>query len=375
MKNTIFYKIALVLISFAGHAQVTLNADGPGGVGTYELITNALAPGTANGAIEAPDAIHPGFGPHITEVFDADLNKNVFVFHSHVSNTPPDNEPVAGKTDRQRVEIKSYNPSPNNLKGIIGETVRYKWRFKIPVGFKPTTSFTHIHQVKAVDGDDDDPLFTITLRKLSTGATRLELLYDENAATATTKYALPALSLFEGVWVEATETIKIGINGTYAMVIKKVSDGTVLVDYNNSNVQTIRPAYTAANGTVYTANSFIRPKWGIYRSLTDIANMRDETLLFSDFSIEELTTLSAEVHSKVKMDIQFPNPVGDRLELSEAIVNQYSGIRIYDNTGKQVVSYDTIPETINVSSLPSGLYLIKFKKENTFSKGIKMIKK
>ena len=375
MKTTIFYGIALLVTSFTGHSQVTLNADGPGGVGTYELITNVLAPGTANGAIEAPDAIHPGFGPHITEVFDATLNKYVFEFHSHVSNTPPDNEPVAGKTDRQRVEIKSYNPSPDNLKGVIGETIRYKWRFKIPVGFKPTTSFTHIHQIKAVDGDDDDPLFTLTLRKLSTGATRLEVLYDENAAASTIKYAVPALSLFEGIWVEATETIKVGLNGTYAIQIKKVSDGTVLVDYSNPNVQTIRPAYTAANGTVYAANSFIRPKWGIYRSLSDIANMRDETILFSDISIEELNTLAIKKNLSNNVEIQFPNPVADQLELSAEILNQYDGIRIYDGVGKQALSHDTIAEKINVSTLPSGLYVVKFKKGNILSKGIKMIKK
>ncbi|WP_394772860.1 T9SS type A sorting domain-containing protein [Flavobacterium sp.] len=376
MKNITYYGIALILTSFTTNAQVILNADGPGGVGTYELITNALAPGTANGAIEAPDAIHPGFGRHIAEVFDTELNKNVFEFYSHVSNTPPDNEPVAGKTDRQRVEIKSYAPSPDNLKGIIGETVQYKWRFKVPVDFKPTTSFTHIHQVKAVDGDDDDPLFTLTLRKLSNGGTRLELIYDKDAAAATVKYQTPNMSLFEGVWVEATETIKVGLQGTYAIIIKKVSDETVLMNYNNPDIQTIRPAYTSGTGVVYAANSFIRPKWGIYRSLTDIANMRDEAIRFSDFSIEELTTtLSAKENSIEKTEIQFPNPVADKLQLSEAILNQYNEIKIYDSSGKQVLINDTISENVNVSALKSGLYIVKFKKGNTLSKGIKMIKK
>lgn len=375
MKNTIFYGIALALTSLTANAQVTLNADGPDGVGTYELISSVLTPGIPFGAIEAPDAIHPGFGRHIAEVFDTELNKNVFEFYSHVSTTPPDNEPVAGKTDRQRVEIKSYAPSPDNLKGVIGETLQYKWRFKVPAGFKPTTSFTHIHQVKAVDGDDDDPLFTLTLRKLSNGGTRLELIYDKDAAAATIKYMSPNMSLFEGVWVEATETIKVGLQGTYAITIKKVSDGTLLMDYSNPNIQTTRPAYTSAAGVVYAANSFIRPKWGIYRSLADIANMRDEAMRFSDFSIEELTTLSTKEHSTDKTEIQFPNPVGDKLQLSEAILNQYTGIRIYDTNGKQVISNDTIAENINVSALKSGLYFIKFKKDNTLSKGIKMIKK
>jgi hypothetical protein len=290
MKNTIFYKIALVLSGFACHAQVTLNADGPHGVGTYELITNTLAPGTANGAVEAPDAIHPGFGRHITEVFDNELKKYVFEFNLHVTNTPPDNEPVKGKTDRQRCEIKSYEPSPDNLKGKSGETVQYKWRFKIPAGFKPTSGFTHIHQVKAVDGDDDHPLFTLTLRKKSKGLNALELIYVQDEATGMIKYQTADMALFEGVWVEATETIKVGLKGAYTITIKKVDDGTILMNYSNSNIQTIRAAYTSKTGTNYVANSFIRPKWGIYRSLKDIANMKDETMRFSDFSIQELTT-------------------------------------------------------------------------------------
>ncbi|OXA72949.1 hypothetical protein B0A67_05735 [Flavobacterium aquidurense] len=283
MKNSIFYTIAVALTSFAGHTQVTLNADGPDGLGTYELITKAFAPGTKEGAVEAPDAIHPGFGRHITEVYDNDLKKYVFEFHLHVSNTPPDNEPVKSKTDRQRVEIKSFEPSPDNLKGINGETVQYKWHFKIPAGFKPTKDFTHIHQIKAVDGDAGNPLFTLTLRKMTNGSNQLELIYVKDEATKMIKYQTVDMSLFEGIWVEATETIKVGRKGTYAITIKKVDDGTVLMKYSNSNIQTIR-----------ADNSFIRPKWGMYRSLKDIANMKDETMRFSDFSIQELTTISGK---------------------------------------------------------------------------------
>jgi len=283
MKNTIFYGIALAMTTFITNAQVTLNADGPDGLGTYELITKALARGTKNGAVEAPDAIHPSFGRHITEVYDDDLKKYVFEFNLHVTNTPPDNEPVKGKTDRQRVEIKSFEPSPDNLKGTTGETVQYKWRFKIPKGFKPTKDFTHIHQIKAVDGDAGNPLFTLTLRKMTNGSNQLEIIYVKDKASKMIKYQTVNMSLFEGTWVEATETIKVGLKGTYAITIKKVSDGKTLMNYSNSNIQTIR-----------ADNSFIRPKWGMYRSLKDIANMKDETMRFSDFSIKELTVLSGK---------------------------------------------------------------------------------
>ncbi len=121
------------------------------------------------------------FGRHIAEVFDTDLNKNVFEFYIHVT---PDNDRCIN-FDRQRIEIKTYDSSPDNLKGTLGETVTYKWRFKIPVGFQPSANFTHIHQVKAVGGDDDNPIFTLTLRKASPN--KLELNYVKDDFSGTTK--------------------------------------------------------------------------------------------------------------------------------------------------------------------------------------------
>ena len=35
------------------------------------------------------------------------------------------------------------------------------------------------------------------------------------------------------------------------------------------------------------------PKWGIYRSLNDSANLRDEGVLFADFRIREIDTASS----------------------------------------------------------------------------------
>jgi hypothetical protein len=64
-------------------SQVNLRADGPGS--TYELINSTLG-GTAE---EVPDCGDPGFGRHITEVFDSTLGKYVFAFYMHVT---PDND-------------------------------------------------------------------------------------------------------------------------------------------------------------------------------------------------------------------------------------------------------------------------------------------
>jgi hypothetical protein len=240
---------------------VVLNADGPGN--TYELINSVLAPGFD--AVENPECVHPAFGRHIAEVFDAELNKYVFEFYSHVA---ADNDRCIN-FDRQRIEIKTYDQSPANLIGTTGETIIYKWYFRLAAGFKSSSNFTHIHQIKPVNGDDGTPLFTLTARKGTPD--KLELIHDN-----TTKVVIVDLSLFTGVWVEATEMVKVGANGSYSMLIKRVSDGTTLLNYSNTNIMTIRPS-----------NDFIRPKWGIYRSLNNAGDLRDESIRFNTFSIEE----------------------------------------------------------------------------------------
>lgn len=272
MKNFSFLSFIAALIITANipvivHSQaVTLNADGPGN--TYELINGAFDPG--NSAVENPECVHGSFGRHVAEVFDAELNRNVFEFYSHAAI---DNDRCLF-FDRQRIEITTTPSSPSNLKTTTGETVTYKWRFKLPVGFQPTSSFTHIHQVKAVGGDEGSPIFTLTPRKGTPN--KLELIHVLDSNSGTNKLAIVPLSIFEGIWVEATEVIKAGTAGTYSIIIKKVSDGTTLFTYSNANILTERPS-----------NSFIRPKWGIYRSIASPADLRDEAMRFSDFTIAE----------------------------------------------------------------------------------------
>lgn len=240
---------------------VTLNADGPGD--TYELINSKLAPGFD--VVENPECIHPAFGRHIAEVWDADLSSYVFEFYSHVT---PDNDRCI-VFDRQRIEIKTYDQSPANLIGTIGETITYTWRFRMAPGFQPSSGFTHIHQVKPVGGDDGTPLFTLTARKGSPN--KMELIHDN-----TTKVATVELSQFTGVWVEVNETLKVGANGSYSIEIKRVADSLSILSYNHSDIMTIRPS-----------NNFIRPKWGIYRSLNNPGDLRDESIRFNGFSILE----------------------------------------------------------------------------------------
>lgn len=257
--------IALEKEGDSGNA-VVLNADGPGN--TYDLITSVLAPGY--NPIEVPDCNHAAFGPHINELWDDDLNTNVFRFLMH---TEPDNDRCIN-FDRQRNEIKSYGQSPDNLLGIENETVVYKWKFKLPAGFQSSPNFTHIHQLKSVGGAlESMPMYTLTTRK--SNPDRLELRYAETDRQVTL-IQTPLAPLID-VWLEVTETIKYGVAGTYEINIKRVSDGVALLEYSNDNMINWRPNA-----------SFVRPKWGIYRSLQNAQDLRDEALLFANFSIEEL---------------------------------------------------------------------------------------
>lgn len=355
-------KLAAILVLITiniSYSQVVLNANAPGN--TYERITNFFAPGNGTGAVEAPDETpdgsHQNFGRHIAEVLDTDLNKYVFEFYSHYAL---DNDVATLSTDKQRVEIKTYAASPDNLKGTLGENIIYKWMFKIPIGFQPSTNFTHLHQIKAVDGDDSSPIFTLTPRKGTPN--KLELIYVANSISGTDKLSIVDLLPFEGNWIEAEEIIHVGSSGSYSITLKKHSDGTVLLSYSNSNIATIRPD-----------NTFIRPKWGIYRSLNDIVNLRDEAVRFSDFSIEEVNLNTTTIQNE-ELLASFPNPVHDKLEISNEIMQQFDKLRLFDITGKLLLEKgDLLPE-IDVSFLKTGMYFIRFSNKQNQSESIKIIK-
>ena len=270
------------LTSAESYSQAILKANEKGNC--YELIDSVFAPG-AN-AVESPDqcTIHADFGRHIKMVWDETLKKQVFEFTIHLS---PDNDRCI-KFDRQRVEIKTFSPSPDSLKGTIGETITYKWKFRLPFNFQPSPSFTHIHQIKAVGGDAGEPLFTLSPRFNKNGNT-LQLIYTSDKGVRATVLEERSLSPFLGVWVEATEVITVGEKGSYSITVNKVGNEKSMLSYSTKNIKTIR-----------ADNEFIRPKWGIYRSLNHPEYLRDESVRFADFSIYEDPSMSYHSNKTAK---------------------------------------------------------------------------
>ncbi|RXP45217.1 T9SS C-terminal target domain-containing protein [Lutibacter sp. HS1-25] len=352
MKIKLYVFLAIILISQNQVAQVLLNANGPGD--TYELINAVLAPGY--NVVEAPDCSHTEFGRHIDEVFDNELNINVFRFLIH---TIPNNDRCIN-LDRQRNEIKTYDKSPDNLLGVSGEKVIYKWKFKLPTGFQSSSSFTHIHQLKSVGGLlESMPMYTLTTRKGSPD--KLQLRYAETSTQITLKET--DLTPFIGTWVEVTETIEYGLNGTYKIDIQKVSDGTLMFSYLNNSIVNWR-----------ADASFVRPKWGIYRSLNNPLNLRDETLLFANFSIEELVTLSVkEIELLQKNVIIYPNPSNQNVFFTNNSLYPINSIEIFDYLGSVVkVLQPESNRIIDISNLTSGIYFVVFK-NNQINVGVQKL--
>jgi len=254
---------ALLLQASTGlYAQTFLIAEAE--PDAYAQIQKAL-----DAPAETPDCSHPDFGPHITLETDSVLEKPVFVFHSHVT---PDNDRCSA-FDRQRIEIKTYGPSPAYVKGFLGDSVTLRWRFQLPEGFQSSKNFTHIHQIKAGDGDDASPLITLTPRKGNPDV--LQLIHTAGTgAVSSGTVAHVNLEPFLGVWVEAYEKITYGYKGRYSIVIKRLNDGERLFEYNNDELDLWRKD-----------NTYIRPKWGVYRSLNDAGSLRDERVKFDRFCI------------------------------------------------------------------------------------------
>lgn len=251
---------ALLLPTPFALAGVTLTADGQ--TDTYKLIQSKL-----NSQIEAPDCAHPGFGPHIKQVYDSALGKSAFAFMVHVT---PDNDRCQ-KSDRQRNEIKVDASSPAGLRTVQGESMKYRWLFKLDKNFQVSPAFTHIHQIKPVGGDEGNPIISLDPRTGSPDVLEVGY-YDYNNKHKVLKNA--PLDGFRGEWVEVNETLTAGRPGKYGITITRVRDGATLLSYSDPAIDLWRDGAT-----------FLRPKWGIYRSLASAADLRDETVAYAGFCL------------------------------------------------------------------------------------------
>jgi hypothetical protein len=144
--------------------------------------------------------------------------------------------------------------------------------------------------LKAQDGPNNgSAVITITPRANSNGSNkRIQIIHSvdgANTGKGTIVDNIP-LSAFEDQWVQVREEVHYNHAGTYACTITRISDGQVLVNFRDDNIDTWR-----------IGASYIRNKFGIYRSLAggrldqnpvgQSPLLKNESLFLRDFRIYE----------------------------------------------------------------------------------------
>jgi hypothetical protein len=212
--------------------------------------------------LEMPDTngVHPG-AVHFSVVAAHDA------FRIDQHDDPPGAIDYDHKAmDRLRCETKGMNDGTTNLQLLDGQTWKLTWSLYVPASLKASTRFNHIWQMKYVDnagGSSDGPVATLDLTRQA-GVEKIRV--DIFGVTSFT-----AVNLVHDKWLSNEITMKIASGGA-GSVHWKLSDGaTVLTDSEKTNLTTW-PA-TASR---------LRPKWGIYRSLGDQADVNTTYIMISD---------------------------------------------------------------------------------------------
>ncbi|RVU86444.1 hypothetical protein EOL70_03060 [Leucothrix sargassi] len=256
------------------HTERTLDADGPKqGQSAYDLIR---AFGGSN-PIESPDLYpenHPSHS-HIFEETDDQVGHHFkFVLHRDKDR----DRDKLNITDRQRNEIKAYGGSEKALKAYQGETFEYRWKFKLDGDFAVSKHFTHVFQLKSVDDGPGSPIFAFTARKRY-GEDVLEVGHAPIKRAHV--IASHTLADIRGEWLSVVFRVTYANVGQASVSVKRLRDGKSIIELAPTNIDTWR-------GT--EPEHFVRPKWGIYRSLKDIERLRagEESARFANFVVREL---------------------------------------------------------------------------------------
>ena len=264
-------------LQFSIQSSRFLDADGIGiGLSAYDLIRNFGGPNP----IESPDLYllnHPEV-EHIVEDFDSQVG-NHFAFKAH-RDIDRDRDRYA-TADRQRNEIKSYSSSEEALKGFENETLIFSWKFKIEEGMEVSRNFSHFFQLKAVGGNDGQPIITFTGNEESSGD-GMEVRHVSD--TELRELARVPWNEVTGQWLNAYVRATFSERGSIRIILSRMTDNEVIFDIDENGLDMWRGIENQ------DSENFVRPKWGIYRSLLDADNLRadEEVVRFANFQVSKV---------------------------------------------------------------------------------------
>lgn len=127
-------------------------------------------------------------------------------------------------------------------------------------------------------GDDSQPILTITGAERS-GEDGLEV--RQSPLQEFDILDRVAWSDVAGYWIEVYCRATFADDGELRLIAKRLADDRVLFNIDAGSLDLWRGE---------SVDHFVRPKWGIYRSLLDADNLRpdEEAVQFANFSIREV---------------------------------------------------------------------------------------
>jgi hypothetical protein len=206
-------------------------------------------------SIESPKHIDTRSGSkfqHIKLVKDKELG-SAFAFSLRKDIDGDRNKVWPTGRERQRIEIKGYQRSPEPMKAISSETHQVKWYLKIEKSFQINKEFCHFFQLKAVGSKNiDDPVLTFS-GVTDHGKPQLQLQWWSEVDAG--RVFLADWENCKGKWLICECKTNYAKSGSILFSIRSL-DSTLNIKKELKNVQTWRDGF-----------EFVRPKWGIYRSL------------------------------------------------------------------------------------------------------------
>lgn len=172
-------------------------------------------------------------------------------------------------TDRQRNEVRGMRANGRNIDMGNGQTWRFTYSMFIPGTLKATSSFTHIMQTK-MPGLGSAPITVMSLRRNGSTPTIEFKVIEGDVLVGRTD-----LAPLQNKWIDTEVEIKVGNGsaGSVGWIVR--SGGSTVLNVRKSGVDT-------------WLDDRVRPKWGIYRSLNDSAQIQDCHLLLRNLKAYQL---------------------------------------------------------------------------------------
>jgi len=172
-----------------------------------------------------------------------------------------DDRDSTGGGDRQRTESKGMVTGGSAVKMKNNETWQIAYDMFMPTTLHGTSKFSHIFQLKT-PATNGGPWITLDPSRSGSTETLRARAYSTSGAP---DIATTNLAPLRNKWVTIEWTFKIGPKGTARFALR--DGGTTVVDHTLSNVN------------VPDQGDYVRPKWGIYRSVQSASSDIIDTYL------------------------------------------------------------------------------------------------